>query len=42
MIAQLGYVADVADYFQSNSINPNDIHWENKPNIDEIVSFKDK
>ena len=39
MIAQLGYVADVADYFQSNSINPNDIHWENKPSIDEIVRF---
>lgn len=41
MICQLGYVADVEDYLQSNSIDPNDIHWENKPNIDEIVNFKD-
>lgn len=41
MIAQLGYVANVNDYFKSNSVNPNSIHWENKPSIDSIVKFKD-
>jgi hypothetical protein len=39
MIAQIGHVANVVDYFKSNSIDPNDIHWENKPSIDEIIQF---
>jgi len=41
MICQLGYIAEVDDYFASNSVNPSDIHWENKPSIDNIVKFKD-
>lgn len=41
MVVQIGYVADVDDYFASNSIDPNWIHWENKPSIDTIVQFKD-
>lgn len=41
MIAQLGHVANVDDYFKSNSVNPNNIHWENKPSIDKVVQFKD-
>jgi hypothetical protein len=41
MIAQIGYVADVDDYFKSNSLHPNQIHWENKPSIDKVVQFKD-
>ena len=40
MICQLGYVAPIEDYLQSNSMDPNDIHWESKPHIDDIVSFK--
>ncbi len=40
MIVQLGYVADVVDFFQSNSLSPNKIHWENKPDIDSIAKFK--
>lgn len=40
MICQLGYIADVEDYLQSNSVNPELHHWENKPGLDEIVSFK--
>jgi len=40
MIAQIGYVADVDDFFKSNSLDPNEIHWENKPDINEIVKFK--
>lgn len=39
MILQIGHVADVEDYFASNSIDPNKIHWENKPSIDDIVRF---
>jgi len=39
MIVQIGHVADVDDYFTSNSMNPNGIHWENKPSIDDIVRF---
>lgn len=42
MIAQIGYVADVDDCFKSNSLDPNKIHWENKPSINEIVQFKEK
>lgn len=41
VICQIGYVADIDDYFGSNSMNPNDIHWENKPDINTIVKFKD-
>jgi len=41
IICQIGYVADVDDYFASNSVDPTDIHWENKPDIDTIVKFKD-
>lgn len=41
MVCQLGYVANVEDYLQSNSVNPELHHWENKPSIDEIVNFKD-
>jgi len=40
MIAQIGYVADVEDFFKSNSLDPNKPHWENKPDINEIVKFK--
>ena len=39
MVVQIGHVADVDDYFTSNSMNPNGIHWENKPSIDNIVRF---
>jgi hypothetical protein len=39
IIVQIGHVADVDDYFASNSMNPNDIHWENKPNLDDVVRF---
>jgi hypothetical protein len=39
IIVQIGHVADVDDYFTSNSMNPNGIHWENKPSIDDIVRF---
>ena len=39
IIVQIGHVADVEDYFASNSVDPKDIHWENKPNIDNIVRF---
>lgn len=41
IICQIGYVAPIKDYLQSNSMDPNDIHWENKPHIDTIVQFKD-
>jgi hypothetical protein len=40
MIVQLGYVANIVDFFQSNSLNSNKIHWENKPDISTIVNFK--
>ena len=39
MVVQIGHVADVDDYFTSNSMNPYGIHWENKPSIDDIVRF---
>jgi hypothetical protein len=39
IIVQIGHVADVEDYFASNSVDPKDIHWENKPNIDDVVRF---
>lgn len=39
MILQVGYVANVRDYFRSNSKNPEGIHWENKPDIDTITAF---
>ena len=39
MVVQIGHVADVDDYFTSNSMNPYGIHWENKPSIDNIVRF---
>jgi hypothetical protein len=39
MVVQIGHVADVDDYFTSNSMNPNGIHWENKPSIDDVVRF---
>ena len=39
MVVQIGHVADIDDYFASNSIDPNDCHWENKPSIDDIVRF---
>ena len=42
MIAQIGYVADVDDYFKSNSLDPNQIHWENKSDISEIIKFKNQ
>lgn len=42
MICQLGYVANVDDYFASNIKNPNKMHWENKPEKNEIFKFKGK
>lgn len=42
MICQIGYVSPIDDYLKSNTTNSNGIHWENKPNIDEIVQFKKK
>lgn len=39
MVVQIGHVAPGEDYFASNSVDPNDIHWENKPNLDTIVRF---
>ena len=39
MVVQIGHVAPGKDFFASNSIDPNDIHWENKPKIDDIVRF---
>ena len=42
MICQLGYVANVDDYFASNIKNPNQMHWENKPEKNEIIIFKGK
>ena len=41
MVLQIGHVKNIHDPFASNSIDPNKIHWENKPSIDEIVQFKD-
>jgi hypothetical protein len=41
MVVQIGYVADIDDFFASNSIDPKWFHWENKPDIDTIVKFKD-
>jgi len=41
MVAQLGYVANRLDTFRSNSTNDGRGHWENKPDIDTIVQFKD-
>jgi hypothetical protein len=39
MVVQIGHVAPGKDYFASNSINEHGIHWENKPNLDDIVRF---
>ena len=39
MVVQIGHVAPGEDYFASNSVDPNDIHWENKPSLDTIVRF---
>jgi hypothetical protein len=39
MVVQIGYVADIDDFFASNSIDPKWFHWENKPSIDDIVKF---
>lgn len=39
MVVQIGHVANVDDYFASNSVKPYRLHWENKPSIDEIVRF---
>lgn len=39
LIVQLGYVANVPDWFQSNSKNPAGMHWENKPATDTIAVF---
>ena len=41
LICQIGHVANIKDYFASNSKDPNNIHWESKPSIEEIVRFKD-
>jgi hypothetical protein len=41
MVCQIGYVAEVDDYFKSNITDPNDIHWENKPQLSEILNLKD-
>ena len=41
MVCQIGYVENTRDVFQSNSIDLNSRHCENKPSIDEIVQFKD-
>jgi hypothetical protein len=39
LIAQLGHVANVRDWFQSNSVYPTIQHWENKPSINTIAKF---
>lgn len=39
MVVQIGHVAKVNDFFASNSVDPNRIHWENKPSINDIVRF---
>jgi len=40
MIAQVGYVADIDDIFKSNSVDPNLIHWENKPDINDLLAIR--
>ncbi len=40
LVVQIGHVAPGEDYFASNSVDPNNIHWENKPSIDDIVKWQ--
>ena len=42
MVVQIGYVADVDDFFASNSIDPNWFHWENKPSLETILEYHKK
>ena len=42
LVCQIGYVSKIEDFLASNTQDRSEIRWENKPDISEIVKFKDQ
>lgn len=42
LIVQIGYKAEIDDSLASNSVNPEQPYWENKPDIESLVEYHPK